>query len=154
MIALTITCPRPMLTPRTRTACTTPVSSSRTSPNSPERNAGTLMTTSTSSAPRCTASSAASALIRGVSAPKGNEMTVHVLTSVPLSSAGGERHEVREQADGGEVVPRRLGAERLDVRARRVGAQQRVIDGLGEFLGLHASTSGRLASDGLEPARV
>ena len=86
MMALTITWPRAMFSPRTPTARTTPASSSRTRPNSPERNAEMLMTTSTSSAPRLTASSAASALMRCVSAPYGNEMTVQVLTSVPLSS--------------------------------------------------------------------
>ncbi len=85
MIAFTITWPRPLSTPRSRTARTMPASSSRTSPTSPERKAGTLMTTSTSSAPRATASAAARALIRGVSAPNGNEMTVHVCTPVPRS---------------------------------------------------------------------
>ena len=55
----------------------------------------------------------------------------------------GERHEVREDADGGEVVVRRLRAEPLHIPVRGVGAQQRVIDGLGEFLGVHASASGR-----------
>ena len=100
MIALTITCPRPVFTPRTRTLRTMPVSSSRTSPNSPERKAGTLMTTSTSSAPRWTASSAASALTRGVSAPNGNEITVHVLTSVrrSRSAASGTKCGNRQTA--------------------------------------------------------
>ena len=52
-----------------RTARTTLASSLRTYPNSPESNAGRLMTTSISSAPPATASSAATTLVRSVSAP-------------------------------------------------------------------------------------
>ncbi len=85
MIVLTTTSPRPLLIAFMRTARTMLVSSSRTALNSPERNAGRLMTTSISSAPRATASSAANTLVRAVSAPNGNEITVHTLTSAPRS---------------------------------------------------------------------
>ena len=112
------------------------------------------MTTSTSSAPLATASSAATTLARGESAPNGNEMTEHTLTSAPLQQVCGQRHEVREHADRGEVILAGLAAEPLDVGARWRRPQQRVIDGLGEFLGVHAGATSARRLSGLEPPRV
>ena len=63
-----------------------------------------------------------------VFAPSGNPATVQTPTPVPREQARRETHPGGLDANGGEVILRRLGAELFDLRLRRVGLQQRVVD--------------------------